>query len=290
MKPKYAVEVMGDHGDVVTHYLLKSALRQEKTPFQNMELVSSRAYGKMLLLDRRVQTTETDEFVYHEMMTHPALFAHPRPRRVLIIGGGDGGVLRETLKHPSVETAVMVEIDDRVIAFSERYLPTISAGSLRDPRARIVIDDGARFVAQTKEKFDVVVVDSPDPIGPACVLFTKRFYRDIARLLTPKGIVLRQTGSTFLQRDEMRHSHRQATAVFRHVAPYVFAVPTYIGGFFSSLFLSNGLDPAAVSPRTLRRRFDALGLATKYYTPEVHQGAFSVPPYVSEILGEKSRR
>lgn len=273
-----------DFGEVVTAYKVRNTLHREKTPFQNMQLVDTCQYGRMLLLDGMVQTTEKDEFVYHEMLTHVPLLAHPRPRKVLVIGGGDGGILREVLKHQEVHRATLVEIDKRVIDFSIKHMPKISGNCFGDKRVEVVIGDGAKFVASTNEKYDVVIVDSSDPIGPATVLFSKKFYAAIKGLLTPKGIMICQTGSTFMQPAELKEAYRLLSGLYEFTAPYVFAVPTYIGGFFSCIFSSVGINPLKITESKLERKFDSQRLRTKYYNPGVHIGAFKTPEYVKGII------
>ncbi|MBI3288481.1 MAG: polyamine aminopropyltransferase [Elusimicrobia bacterium] len=185
-------------GIVRTGFRLKRRLFKGKSPFQSVEVVETRGHGKLLLIDGMTMVSERDEFVYHEMIAHPALFLHPRPRRVLVIGGGDGGTVREVLRHKSVETCVLVEIDELVIAASRRFLPKV-AGALSDARARVLIQDGVKFVAETKERFDVVIVDSTEPFGPAKELFGPAFYRNVARVLTTNGVVVSQAGSPFYE-------------------------------------------------------------------------------------------
>jgi len=218
------------------------------------------------------------------MMTHVPLCSHPAPRRVLIIGGGDGGILREVLRHPDVEEAVMVEIDGRVIDFCRKYLPTISNGAFDDPRAAIVIDDGAKYVKGSHDPFDVCIVDSPDPIGPARVLFQKDFYGNIARLLTDQGIFVRQTGSTFVQPAEQKETLQILREIYPFNALYVYAVPTYVGGFFSSSFSSRKIDPATVPAELIHKRFSKLVPGTSYYNPGLHLAAFQLPEYVKGNL------
>jgi spermidine synthase len=269
---------------VVTRYEVTDALHDEQTPFQDMQIVDTEPYGRMLVLDGFVQTTERDEFIYHEMMAHVPLLAHPEPKNVLVIGGGDGGILREVLRHDAVQRAVMVEIDQRVIDFSRRMLPSICAEAFDDPRCQLVIDDGAEFVARTDQRFDVIIVDSPDPVGPAEVLFSETFYRNLARCLADGGVMVRQTGSTFMQPDELPQAVRLARPLFEHVSAYTFAVPTYVGGLFSAMFASNGPRPADLDYHELTRRFDAISGEFGYYNPGVHLGAFHLPGYVAKRL------
>ena len=276
---KWAGERMGE---VLSNYRVKDVLCEETTPFQRMQLVETYSYGKMLLLDGYVQTTEKDEFIYHEMLSHVPLCAHPDPRRVLIIGGGDGGILREVLRHPNVEKAVLVEIDQKVIDFSRRCLPSICQGCFDDPRAEIVAADGAQYVKKTPGKFDVAIVDSSDPVGPAQILFAREFYQDIHTRLTEDGIMVRQTGSTFLQPDEQKQAFHLLRDIFRHNALYVFAVPTYVGGLFSCIFSSRGTDPLRITEKALEPRFAPLAATARYYNPGVHVAAFKLPGYVKE--------
>ena len=213
-------------GDVVAEYGVRETLVADRSEFQDLRIVDTDRFGRMLVLDGFVQTTERDEFAYHEMMTHPALLACGDPRRVLVIGGGDGGILREVLRHPSVERAVLVEIDASVIDLSRRYLPMICRDSFDDPRVEIILADGAEYLGDGDERFDAIIVDSPDPIGPAQTLFTEGFYRDAAGRLTDRGVMTRQTGSTYMQPDEQADCLRRARGAFRHPYLYVFTVPT----------------------------------------------------------------
>jgi spermidine synthase len=277
-----------DWPGVRVQYSLADTLADSRTPFQNMQIVQTRHYGRMLLLDGMVQTTEKDEFVYHEMMSHVPLLAHPCPRSVLIIGGGDGGILREVLRHPTVERAVLVEIDRRVIDFSREYLPMICRDSFDDPRAEIVITDGAAFCRESDETFDVIIVDSSDPIGPATTLFTEEFYRALAGRLSNPGIMTRQAGSTFMQPEELTRQHELAAPAFEYASAYAFNVPTYIGGLFVSLFCSHGVDPEAFDANRVLERFQPLKRVMRYYSPQVHAGALQLPPYVAERLTGKA--
>ncbi len=274
---------------VMAGYEVTESLCEQQTPHQSMQLLETEAFGRMLVLDGYVQTTEKDEFIYHEMMSHVPMFSHPDPRKVLIIGGGDGGILREVLRHRQVEQATMVEIDQSVIDFSRSQLPSICAEAFDDPRSRIVIDDGARFAASCRETFDVIIVDSPDPVGPARVLFTETFYRNLARCLAACGMIARQTGSTFLQPDELPHQVWLARKHFPHVAAYTFAVPTYIGGLFSAMLASNDPEAGNLDYNELTRRFGAVQGEFDYYNPGLHLGAFHLPGYVRKRLeaGEK---
>lgn len=201
-------------------------LFDSKTEHQRLQLFESKAFGRVLTLDSVVQTTESDEFIYHEMMAHLPILAHGKAKRVLIIGGGDGGMAEEVLKHKSVEHVTMVEIDAGVVEFSKQYLPNICRQAFDDPRLNLVIADGAKFVAETDERFDVAIIDSTDPIGPAEVLFTEAFYGNVKRCLNEGGVVATQNGVPFLQGDELTSTLAAFRKLFRDPTCYLATVPT----------------------------------------------------------------
>lgn len=269
---------------IETRYAVRQVLYENKTDHQHLQLVESELFGRMLLLDGIVQTTEKDEFIYHEMMTHVPLCAHPNPRRVLVIGGGDGGILREVFRHPTVESVTLVEIDQQVIAFSREYLPGISKGAFDDSRLQVIIADGAEFAKNSPGQFDVIIVDSPDPVGPARALFTQTFYGHLKERLLPGGILTRQTGSTFQQAQEQKESWDQLGAIFPVVAAYLFTVPTYVGGAFSAMYAALKGDPLEITEAGLEPRFQPLTGQTRYYNPGVHIGAFRLPEYFRQNL------
>jgi spermidine synthase len=258
-------------------------LYDSATGHQRLQVFENARFGRVLTLDGVVQTTEGDEFIYHEMMAHVPILAHGRARRVLIIGGGDGGMAREVLRHRAVEHVTMVEIDAGVVDFSKRYLPSLSAGAFDDPRLTLVIADGAAFVAESREAFDVILVDSTDPIGPGEVLFTDTFYGRARARLTPGGILVTQNGVPFLQPGELTNTLRALQALFRDASCYLATIPTYAGG---PMAFGWGTDSRArtVSLSALRERFAASGLAPRYYTPEVHKAAFALPGYVARLV------
>ena len=270
--------------NVETRYRIQSVLYETDSKFQHTRIAESKMYGRMLLLDGIVQTTEKDEFIYHEMMVHVPLLSHSNPEKVLIIGGGDGGILREVLRHSSVRMATMVEIDSGVIDLCKVYMPMINRGAFEDSRANIVISDGAVFVKETDEKYDVVIVDSCDPIGPATVLFSKAFYSDIHDLLTPDGIMVCQTGSIHMQPDEQKEAYKLLSGIYSFTSPYVFTVPTYIGGLFSAMFCSEKIDPCKADIRILDEKAAVNNIETMYYSPGMHIGAFHVPGFLKERL------
>ncbi len=275
--------------DVTTRYRVEAVLFESESEFQTIQVLKTHHYGRMLLLDGMVQTTEADEFIYHEMMAHVPLLTHPDPRNVLIIGGGDGGVLREVLRHPGVERAVLVEIDEAVITLAREYFPSICADAFDQPRSEVVIEDGADYLARSAGEFDVIIIDSSDPIGPAEVLFTAEFYQAVAGALREGGIMTRQTGSTFMQPDELPEAIARASETFAHVHPYFFSVPTYVGGLFCGLLCSQSLDPLTVDEVDLAARLDAIDGEMQYYSPRLHLGALEVPGYVRKRLPAASK-
>jgi len=253
---------------------------KKKTKYQNLAIYKTKRYGMMLVLDGVVQTTEMDEFIYHEMMSHPALMLHPNPKNVLIIGGGDGGVLREVLKHPKVKNAYLVEIDKDVIDISKKHLKSICKNAFKDKRSTVVVDDGAKFINQTDIKFDVAIVDSSDPIGPAKVLFTKKFYSQINNILNKDGIMIRQSGSSMLQPDELPENCKILKKIFPYTAVVSIAVPTYVGGFFALLMSLKKINPYNVDISKLAKKYNSLKLNTRYYNPQIQLGSICVPEYI----------
>jgi spermidine synthase len=258
-------------------------LYDSRTDHQRIQVFENARFGRVLTLDGVVQTTEGDEFIYHEMMAHVPILAHGAAKRVLIIGGGDGGMAREVLRHATVEHVTMVEIDAGVVSFCREYLPSLSAGAFDDPRLNLVIADGAAYVAEAGETFDVILVDSTDPIGPGEVLFTDTFYGRAKARLTEGGILVTQNGVPFLQPDELTGTLRALKALFRDAGCYLATVPTYAGG---PMAFGWGTDGTArhTGVETLRRRAADAGLDCRYYTPDVHVGAFALPGYVSRLF------
>lgn len=256
---------------------------KKKTPYQNLEVHDTPRLGKVLMLDNTIQTAEADEFIYHEMLVHPLLLLHPSPKNVLIIGAGDGGALREVLKH-KINKATIVEIDADVIELSKKYLPSISDKAFDSNNVQIVIGDGAKFVADTEEKFDIVIVDSPDPVGAAKILFSNKFYSDIHRVLNSKGMMIRQTGSTMFQPDEIKENHKVLKTIFPCVYAQIAAIPTYVGGFFSFLIASKDKNANKTTLAAINKRYEKLKLKTRYYNPDIHFASTKLPNYLKERL------
>lgn len=255
-----------------------------KTDHQHLMIFQNAMHGRVMVLDGIVQTTEKDEFIYHEMLTHVPMFAHGNVKRVLIIGGGDGGMLREVCKHSSVEHVTQVEIDQAVIDMAKEYLPNHSDGAYDDPRVKIVIADGCEFVKNCNEKFDVIITDSTDPIGPGEVLFTESYYADCQKSLSENGVLVTQNGVAYFQTDEMTSSATKFNALFNAWAFYSAAVPTYVGGVMVFGWASNNSALTEVTLEELDARFAKAAIKTKYYNPRIHQASFALPQYLVEEL------
>lgn len=271
------------HADYAQALRMDRVLYDSATEHQRLRLFENARFGRVLTLDDVVQTTEGDNFIYHEMMAHVPILAHGAARRVLIIGGGDGGLAREVLKHPGVAHVTMVEIDAGVVDFSKEFLPALSAGAFDDPRLELVIADGAAFMAEDGAPYDVILVDSTDPIGPGEVLFTDSFYGHARRHLTEGGILVTQNGVPFLQPGELTQTMRAFKSLFADWSCYLFTVPTYAGGPMALGWGTDGVA-RATTLAALKTRFAAAGLDVAYYTPEVHQAAFALPGYVAKLM------
>lgn len=258
-------------------YKIKESLVRKQTKFQDLAIVDTEVFGRMLVLDGIVQTTEKDEFVYHEMVSHIPLFTHPNPKKVLVVGGGDGGAIREILKHKSVEKAVLCEIDGDVIEECRKYLPTISC-ALDDPRCEVFVGDGIKYVKERKNEFDVIIVDSTDPFSIAEGLFGGNFYKDVYEALTENGMFVAQTETPFYLPDTVKKVFRDAKAIFPVTKLFMAAIPTYPGGYWSFTIGSKGPDPSEVDIENIPE------LDTKYYTPEIHKACFVLPKYVKNVI------
>lgn len=258
--------------------LVKRTIHSERTPYQELSVIETEQYGRMLVLDGLVMLTEVDEFVYHEMMSHVPMAIHPAPRDVLVIGGGDGGTVREVLKHQGVQRVTLAEIDARVVEAARQFLPTLSS-ALDDPRLVLAIGDGVEHVRFHTGTYDVILVDSTEPIGPAAGLFATEFFRMAAAALRPGGLLVAQTESPFLNADLIRQTHLNMQAAFPFLRLYLASIPTYPSGLWS-FTLAAGADAPYLDPRSLS------GLVTRYYSREVHRAAFALPPFVAALVGE----
>jgi spermidine synthase len=254
----------------------KRTLYTEKTEYQEIAIIETEQFGKMLVLDGTVQTTIEDEFVYHEMITHIPLFTHNCPKKVLVVGGGDGGAIREIIKHASIEQAVLVEIDAKVVEASKKYLPEISC-ALNDKRVQIKITDGIKYIKENKNAFDVIMVDSTDPVGPAVGLFAEEFYRLVYEALKEDGIFVAQTESPFFHMKLIRNVFKNVKSLFPVTRLYTCPVPTYPSGYWSFTMGSKKYDPLKTDTEKIP------SINTKYYCAQIHKAAFALPKFVAEL-------
>jgi spermidine synthase len=276
-------ELDGHYGLAVR---IDRVLAREKTAHQDLVVAEAGPLGRLLILDGNIQVAEFDETGYHEMLAHVPLLSHPSPGRVLVVGGGDGGTLREVLRHPHVERVDLCEIDEQVIAVSRRFLPSLSRG-LDDARARIHIADATGFVRENPRSWDVILVDSSDPVGPAEGIFGQAFYRDLRRALRPGGIAVLQAESCFVFPDLVREMSRMLSELFPLVAYYNTLVPTYTSGVIGFAFCSTGPDPLSAPPDPVRLK--ALG-EMDFYTPELHRACFALPGRFRRLMSRPGHR
>ena len=254
-------------------------LLSEKSPYQQIDFYRTRSHGNMLVLDDIIQLTERDEFAYHEMMAHLPLMAHPNPLHVLVIGGGDGGVLREVGRHECVCRIDFCEIDQRVVELSRQFLPDIACG-FDDDRVRIHIEDGTAFVARCRADYDVIIVDSSDPVGPGEALFRRSFYEGLKTALRPGGVICTQGESCFLHPDWVTELARNTRELFPVSAYATVIVPTYTGGHISLCTASLGPDVTLLA----RQMPEGLQKSLQYYSPEIHRAAFALPPFARKLV------
>ena len=260
--------------------------------FQSIEILRSPAFGKLLVLDNKIQSSEVDEFVYHEGLVHPPMIAHPNPQKVFIAGGGEGATLREVLRHPSVKKAVMVDIDKDVITVCRKYLPDYHAGALDDKRARVYNTDARKWLAESQEKFDVIIIDLTEPVeeGPAYLLYTREFYGIVAGKLTENGLISVQSGSTsYVELVNIKAVSRTLRSVFPIVRVYQADIPSF-GGPWGFCVASMAIDPVKLSPAAINSRIKERGLTQlKYYDGIAHQGMFMFPKHMRNALTRGGR-
>ncbi|MBI2316871.1 MAG: polyamine aminopropyltransferase [Betaproteobacteria bacterium] len=266
-------------------FFIRSEKRLENfhTGLQSLEVHETPQFGRLLRLDGCFMTSEREEFIYHENLIHPAASAHPDPKRVLIVGGGDGGAAEEALKHPSVEQVTLVELDAKVIETARKHFAAIHRGAFESPRLRLLIEDGLRFVAGTSERFDLIFLDLPDPIGPATLLYEEPFFRDCRNALAPGGALALHVGSPVSHPERVRAHLERLASVFALVRPYTMFIPLY-GCLWSMATCSDSLDPLAVPAEEIERRIARRGLSRlQYYNGAVHHAIFALPNFVRDL-------
>ena len=251
-----------------------------QSEFQRIDILESKDFGRLLVLYGSLMAADCDNNAYNEMITHVPLFTHPDPKRALIIGGGDCGALTEVLKHPEVQECVMCEIDRMVVELSKKYFPYLTTGA-DDPRARLVFQDGKEFIANGGDKFDVIMLDLSDPVGPAEELFQEPFYRNVYNRLNDDGILVAQSESPFFNQQSVKGIYANLRAVFPSVQMYTCFMPIYPSAFWSFAFCSKKYDPIKNFDRA---RWDRMHLKTRYYNADIHIAAFALPQFVKELF------
>lgn len=252
-----------------------------QSEYQTVEVIDTKAYGRMLILDGCVMITEADEFVYHEMISHIPAVMHKDPRTVVVIGGGDGGTVRELLKHKSIERIILCEIDGMVVDACRKFFPAVACG-LDDPRVEVKIGDGVAYMKELHQEIDIAIIDSTDPIGPGEGLFSGDFYKSVARAMRPGGVMVAQSESPWFTKEMLGRIHRNISAGFAYRKSYIGAIPTYPRGLWSWTMASNtGLDPAQFD----RARFAAVAQDLKYLSPARVTSVFDLPPFYAEKIG-----
>lgn len=256
---------------------IKETLHTETTDFQELAIIDTYQFGRMLVLDGMVQTTIKDEFVYHEMIAHVGLNTHPNPENVLVVGGGDGGAIREMIKHPKVKKATLVEIDGRVVELSKKYLPEIAC-ALDNPIVEVRIEDGIKHIADNANTYDFITVDSTEPVGPAEGLFAKDFYQSIFNALKEDGLFVAQTESPFFNNDLISRVFKDISSIFPITRLYACSIPTYPSGLWTFTMGSKKYDPLQVDESQIPN------YETKYYSPRIHKSVFQLPRFVEDLL------
>jgi len=259
--------------------LVNRTIERFRSEYQEIAVLETEKLGRMLILDGVIMLSEFDEFAYHEMIVHVPLLTHPNPRKVLVIGGGDGGSIREIVKHKSVKEVHLCEIDKEVVEVSKKHLPTLSSG-FYDPRVKIFYEDGAQFVKGKKEEYDIIIVDSTDPVGAAVVLFEEPFYRNMYDALRADGIVVSQCESIYYHQTLIKRMFEFISNIFKITGYYYSLVPTYPSGTIGFAFCSKKYHPLKDMDET---RLAGLG-KLKYYTPQIHKASFCLPAFIKEML------
>ena len=268
---------------------LKRILCSVRSKYQEIDVVETQDFGLCLVLDGKVQSSLVDEFIYHEALVHPAMVTHPRPEKVLVIGGGEGGTIREVLKHNTVKEVIMVDIDEEVIRVSKTFMPQLSAGAFEDKRLKLVIDDGRAYLEKTDEQYDVILIDVTDPLpeGPSYLLYTKQFYELVKKHLKPDGLMATQATSVFYSRKSYTLIYNTLKQVFPVVRAYNAWIPSYVSAW-GFVLASLKYDPLSLSDEEVRRRLSERGVSNlKFYYPEYHRPLFALPLYLKKALEEE---
>lgn len=276
----------GDALDWFQTFQISQKLYEGQSSYQKILVFDSPLFGRVLSLGGIVQLTEKDDPFYHEMLVHVPMLAHGAAKSVLIIGGGDGGCLREVLRHRGVKKAVMVELDKQVVEVCRKYIPSVSRGAFDDTRAQIYFQNGVDYVNTTSEKFDIIFADSTDPDldGPGTILFSSDFYKSCKKILNPNGILITQNGIVFQKEETCRDIYKNLSEHFKEVRFYTTSVPCFIGGLMTFGWATDNPAHYKTAIKQLNKRMSALGGTMHYYTPEMHKAAFVLPGYIKNAL------
>lgn len=278
---KFTEELYKKYNQNIT---IEKIITSQNSKFQHILIFDSKYFGRILTLDKVIQITEFDHFYYSEMLSHIPIITHGKVKRVLIIGGGDGAIAHEVLKHNSIKEVFICEIDQEVINLSVKYLKKINFGSLKNPKVKIIIEDASQFIKKNnfKNYFDLIIADRPDPIGPGKNLFKIKFYKDIKNALSNSGIAVFQNGVPFFQKKELKDTMKHLKSTFNYSGVYLTVVPTYIGGYMALTWSSNAID---ISKKiNLDKHSKVINkLNTQYYTKEIHYASFILPKWIKEI-------
>ncbi|ANZ22436.1 spermidine synthase [Buchnera aphidicola (Diuraphis noxia)] len=266
------------------HFLIDELLYKKKTNYQEIMIFKNSFFGNIMVIDDVVQTTEKDEFIYHEMLTHIPVFSHGLIKNVLIIGGGDGGILREVCRHKTIENITMVEIDHEIIDICKKFFPNHSKNSYKDSRLKLIIDDGLNFTNKTKEKFDLIISDSTDPIKYGKNLFSSKFYLNCKNCLDKNGIFVAQNGVFFLQKKETFLTLKNLKKHFHDTSFYHATIPTYYGGIMMFAWGTNNIEYRKNTLKNLQSRIKNAKLAFNYYNAKIHISSFYLPEYIINEL------
>jgi spermidine synthase len=288
---RWIAETLFDELGFRMTFKVDRVLYEMETAHQHLVLFEQPFFGKMLMLDGATQITKKDEFIYQEMMAHVPIFAHGDAREVLIIGGGDCGIAEEVIKHKTIKRVTQVEIDAAVIEFSKEHFPEFTKPVFADKRFESVIDDGMKYVARTKRRFDVIIVDSTDPQGPGKVLFSRKFYAACKRCLNKGGVLVTQSGVPIFQPAELTSSVSKFRKLFADGGCYIAAIPTYVGGHMAMGWATDNKKLRQTAVKVIAARYRKAGsFATKYWTPEVHAAAFALPRFIADTVAKAGKQ
>lgn len=272
------------HNHYGQYFSISKIIYKKTTNYQDLLIIKNKKVGKVLILDGIVQLTELDEFIYHEMMTSIPIIAHGNVKKVLIIGGGDGGILREVSKYLNIKQITMVEIDEDVIIICKKYLSKFQSGAFLDQRLLLIIQNGIEFLNSCNDKFDLIISDSTDPVGPGKELFTNEFYKNCARCLNNGGIFIAQNGISFLQQDEIYNSYKLLTRFFNDVTFYQATIPTYYGGIMLFAWATQNCNLRKINNSLIVERLQKNNITYRYYNAEIHKSSFVLPQYLINCL------